>query len=471
MLADNALGFTLMEIPDFLAGLMYGFTEDNHLTEIELCYTGGVNVDQYIKTALEDLHVGGTDWDLQAVLNFGLAALNVPVMLKTCEGMGDDLKAVENWAAIFKHPEQLTTQVTKNYLLHRKAIDSDISSFKSDWAAKEYFKAGVDAANLLTVAIGPVKVTPTLSALPSSNELMMVPDFVAGLFYGFTDENHLTEIEACYEGAKLDVSLFDSALKELEAGEIIKAAKSLSKAMSDLSSDITACKMTAMADDVKAVEQWAAIFEHPTQLVTTVGTHYALHKRGISKDITAEKTDFATGEYFQAGVVTADVLELLLGPVYPKNSNEMLGFTAMEIPDFVAGLLYGWTGDNHLTEVEACYNSDLPILEDMQHAADELFHGHVLKSIASFEKAVYNLQVAMEPCHAMQDDIAAIEAWAAMFKEPAHLVEVVGLNWELHKRGIRRDIDTTKTDFAAGEYFKAGESTADAFTLLFGKVE
>ncbi len=36
----------------------------------------------------------------------------------------------------------------------------------------------------------------------------------------------------------------------------------------------------------------------------------------------------------------------------------------MEIPDFVAGLLYGWTGDNNLTEVEACYNSDLPILKD-----------------------------------------------------------------------------------------------------------
>lgn len=250
MLAEHALGFTLMEIPDFIAGLMYGFTEVNKLTEIETCYEGGVVVDEYIKTAIADLHIGGTDWDLQAVLNFGLAALNVPVMLKTCESMGDDLKAVENWAAIFKHPEQLTASVTKNYLLHRKAIDADISSFKADWAAKEYFKAGVDTANLLTVAIGPVKVTPNLSAFPSSSELMMVPDFVAGLFYGFTNENHLTEIEACYEGAKLDVSLFDNALKDLEAGEIIRAAKALSKAMSDLSADITACKMTSMADDI-----------------------------------------------------------------------------------------------------------------------------------------------------------------------------------------------------------------------------
>ena len=77
----------------------------------------------------------------------------------------------------------------------------------------------------------------------------------------------------------------------------------------------------------------------------------------------------------------------------------------------------------------------------------------------------------MEPSYAMQYDVAALKAWSAMFKEPAHLLEVVGTHWELHKRGIKADIAETEADFAAGEYFKAGEATADAFTLLFGKVE
>jgi hypothetical protein len=38
MLAEQTLGFSAMEIPDFIAGLMYGFTSENHLTEIETCY-------------------------------------------------------------------------------------------------------------------------------------------------------------------------------------------------------------------------------------------------------------------------------------------------------------------------------------------------------------------------------------------------------------------------------------------------
>jgi hypothetical protein len=29
--------------------------------------------------------------------------------------------------------------------------------------------------------------------------------------------------------------------------------------------------------------------------------------------------------------------------------------TAMAIPDLVAGFIYGMTGDNHLTEIEACF--------------------------------------------------------------------------------------------------------------------
>jgi len=303
-----------MAIPDFIAGLMYGLTTNNHLTEIETCYDSGVPIDMYVQTALDDFHHGGKDWDMQAIINIGLAGLNVPIALTTCRGMGDDLHAIESWATVFTHPEELTKDLTKNWLLHKKAIKADIHNFKADWAAGEYFKSGVDAADLLNTAIGPIKVQPTLSVMPSS-------------------------------------------------------------------------------------------------------------------------------------------------------------FKVMEIPDFVAGFLYGWTGDNNLTEVEACWTSDLPIMEDLQKAGDELFHGHIIKGVELFEKAVFNLQIAMEPCHAMQDDLAALKAWSAMFKEPTKLLEVVGTHWELHKRGIKKDIATTKDDFAAGEYFKAGESTADAFTLLFGKVE
>jgi hypothetical protein len=30
---------------------------------------------------------------------------------------------------------------------------------------------------------------------------------------------------------------------------------------------------------------------------------------------------------------------------------------AKAVPDYLAGFVYGFTGDNHLTEFEACYSS------------------------------------------------------------------------------------------------------------------
>jgi len=257
MLAESVAipSITSMAIPDFVAGLIYGLTRDNHLEEIEACYADGGVIDRYFRTGLEDLHRGGKDWEMQGFINFGIAALNIPVMLNTCKGMGDDLKAIEDWASVLLHPTHLIEDISKNYLLHRKAIKADISQFKADVAAQAWFASGVDVGNLLTLAIGPIDVPPTM-VTPGANSL-------------------------------------------------------------------------------------------PT-------------------------------------------------------------FSARSIPDFVAGLLYGWTGDNHLYEIEACYNSDLPIAQDLHLALENLLHAKIIKSLELFEKAVYNLQVAMEPCHAMQDDIAAL---------------------------------------------------------------
>jgi hypothetical protein len=55
-----------------------------------------------------------------------------------------------------------------------------------------------------------------------------------------------------------------------------------------------------------------------------------------------------------------------------SDNNELLGLTVKEIPEFIAGFLYGWTGDNDLVEVEACYASELPIYEDIQTSLDDL---------------------------------------------------------------------------------------------------
>ena len=64
----------------------------------------------------------------------------------------------------------------------------------------------------------------------------------------------------------------------------------------------------------------------------------------------------------------------------------------------------------------------------------------------------------------MQEDVAAIKSWAAIFKDPAALTKKVTKNLALHGFTIRKDIKEAKQEWKDGEWFKCGETVADLLT-------
>jgi len=73
--------------------------------------------------------------------------------------MGDDITAIEAWAQIFTDPARLSATIAKHYAFHKGEINADIATLEADWDATNYFKAGDDLADLMTVAIGPIQTT------------------------------------------------------------------------------------------------------------------------------------------------------------------------------------------------------------------------------------------------------------------------------------------------------------------------
>ena len=73
--------------------------------------------------------------------------------------MGDDIAAIEAWAQIFTDPAKLSATIAKLYAFHKGEINTDIASLEADWDASNYFLAGKDLADLMTVAIGPIQTT------------------------------------------------------------------------------------------------------------------------------------------------------------------------------------------------------------------------------------------------------------------------------------------------------------------------
>lgn len=140
------------------------------------------------------------------------------------------------------------------------------------------------------------------------------------------------------------------------------------------------------------------------------------------------------------------------------------------VADFTAGLVFGLTGDNHLTEIEQCFKSTDPMRVDLLKALDDFKHLNFIAGLQDFGDILLQLPVAFQDCTDMQDDITAIENWATIFKQPLKLTKTVSKNWLVHGVQIEADFQKEQADWAAEDYFTAGKDVADGLVLLVGPV-
>ena len=163
------------------------------MVEITTCVTDGEGVLDDVEALVADLKAG-------KMIKSAMAAKKLvgefPATLTACEGMGTDLVAIEAWAKIFASPSTLVETVTKHMIRHHTEIMTDVHLVETDWAATEYYASGKAAADLLTVAVGPIQVPSESEEL--GMDLQALPDLAAGFVYGMVGDNHLTEMVACY---------------------------------------------------------------------------------------------------------------------------------------------------------------------------------------------------------------------------------------------------------------------------------
>jgi len=60
---------------------------------------------------------------------------------------------IEAWANTYKDPSKLIKTASKNYLLHKRAIKSDITQVETDWSAQKYFDSGNDTAQTINLIL------------------------------------------------------------------------------------------------------------------------------------------------------------------------------------------------------------------------------------------------------------------------------------------------------------------------------
>jgi len=157
--AVEEYGLNLKGDAKFVAGFIYGMVGDNHLTEIEQCYTSTepliTDVENFMHN-LENLKIIAAFEDLEKFV------FNFQMDLAPCKNVSDDIASIKAWADQFKDIKTLISTISKHALVHMKGIKKDIASEKADWSAGNYFKAGADIADAVTLALGPMSEAPPM---------------------------------------------------------------------------------------------------------------------------------------------------------------------------------------------------------------------------------------------------------------------------------------------------------------------
>ena len=156
---------------------------------------------------------------------------------------------------------------------------------------------------------------------------------------------------------------------------------------------------------------------------------------------------------------------LVYSSVYAQQ--EVEGITAMAIPDYVAGLVYGLTGDNQLDEFEKCFTASDEIKAMGVQIYNEFAGDEIIQAFEDIGNLASMIPPLMTTCSTdLQDDLNEISEWAAIFKHPGDLLERVGKNWLVYHFQIHSDFKDIQSDWLSGDYFGAGEVSADFLTKV-----
>jgi len=77
---------------------------------------------------------------------------------------------------------------------------------------------------------------------------------------------------------------------------------------------------------------------------------------------------------------------------------------------------------------------------------------------------------AVSSCGQLEDletDLDSMLEWAGMIKDsPTKAAKIASKNWLFHGVKVKKDLADEEADWASGDYYGAGEMTADALTTL-----
>mmetsp|Transcript_14525 Transcript_14525/g.19688 ORF Transcript_14525/g.19688 Transcript_14525/m.19688 type:complete len:123 (-) Transcript_14525:346-714(-) len=104
-----------------------------------------------------------------------------------------------------------------------------------------------------------------------------------------------------------------------------------------------------------------------------------------------------------------------------------------------------------------------PLAKDAKTALGDIKHFHLMKFAGDLGNFIWMLPNAVSTCGELTElkaDLDAMLDWAKILKHPLKVSKIASKNWLFHGKQIKKDIETEEADWAAADYFGAGDETA-----------
>ena len=137
----------------YLGGLIYGLIQEDDLQEIQKCLKDGTTLEKEFADAIYKYEKGDI---VDAILEFKGVLEDIPKEFAECKEMQGDITRIEKWGEIFEDPQHLIQTLTFNVAKNLFAITADIKTLKNDIDTGDFYNAGVENADILVKALGPV---------------------------------------------------------------------------------------------------------------------------------------------------------------------------------------------------------------------------------------------------------------------------------------------------------------------------
>ena len=111
------------------------------------------------------------------------------------------------------------------------------------------------------------------------------------------------------------------------------------------------------------------------------------------------------------------------------------------------------------------------MLVAVEQVLDDVKHLDLIGAAKDIGNVIWMLPDSVKSCEGMDDDINAIKVWADIFKHPIQLTETIAKRWLTHGTEIKGLLAKEQADWAAKQYFSAGDDTAAALVDLLGPID